>query len=132
MVSACSDDTLKEPETFNLPALQGKPETTQLVSNSWAKLLQHCPGLTKYQSDLSFSGINDMISPTMEEMSRAEIVFKVSNTSKNIPNSINAHGHTCGYGISPDGNLLRIQKSVCVSLCLGKKYNGSTDYVSPL
>ncbi|MEX1033761.1 MAG: hypothetical protein WDZ30_10415 [Cellvibrionaceae bacterium] len=133
-VVACSDEKSKESQAlvFSLPPLKGKSETTQLIESTWDRLLQRCPGLKKYQEDLTFSGINDMIDPVMEEMSRAEVVFKVSNTSQKIPNGFSVHGHTCGFGISPSGNSLRIQKEGCVSLCLNKKYNGPTDYVSPL
>jgi len=73
-----------------------------------------------------------MIDPAMEETSRVEVVFKITDNPVKIPNSFRAWGHTCGYGISPDGRSIRIQKRTCVSVCLGSEYKGSTDYVSNL
>lgn len=114
-VISCSDETPKQAKYFDLPQLKGRPETTQLIVKTWDRLLQRCPGLKQHQGDLIFSGINDMIDPIMGEMSRAEVVFNVSNTSKSIPTGFLAHGHTCGFGISHDAKSLRIQK---VNVCL--------------
>jgi hypothetical protein len=71
-----------------------------------------------------------MLDPSMGEMSRVEVKFKVAENPKIIPNGFRAWGHTCGYGISSRGETLRIQKSVCVSVCLDRNYDGPTDYVA--
>jgi hypothetical protein len=131
LISGCSD-RIEESEPFQAPNLSGRPEATQLIKESWPKLMAHCPGLSKFQTDLSFQGIDDMLDPFMEEMSRVEVKFKIAEEPTAIPNSFRAWGHTCGYGISPLGAILRIQKDMCVSVCLATEYNGPTDYVAIL
>ena len=128
LISSCTNGAEAD-GSFQVPTLKGKYETNQLVKNSWKDLLRICPGLNKYQNDLSFAGIYDMLDPSMGKMSRAEVKFKVSENPKIIPNIYRAWGHTCNYGISPRGKTLRIQKRVCVSICIDSVYQGSTDYV---
>lgn len=132
-IYGCSDSAytaLNEP--LRIPDLSGRPETVRLIKDSWPKLLAHCLGLSKYSSDLIFVGISDMIDPSMAEMSRVEIKLKIPEDATRIPKYFRASGHICGYGISPQGASVRIQKDVCVSVCLGVEYKGPTDYLANL
>ncbi|EKO3535627.1 hypothetical protein K1L80_002203 [Vibrio fluvialis] len=114
------------------PTFEGKSELVSIANSNWDKLLKQCPGLNKYSQDLSYDGLSDWTN-LGSSMSRVEIKFKVSKEPKSIPNSFNAWGHTCSFGISPDGKTLRIQKELCVSVCQGKKYQGNgNDYVASL
>ena len=114
------------------PTFEGKTEIVSIVNSNWEKLITQCPALNKYSKDLSYDGLSDW-TDLGGAMSRVEIKFKVSKEPKSIPNSFNAWGHTCSFGISPDGKTLRIQKELCVSVCQGKKYQGNgNDYVTSL
>lgn len=128
IMPGCTSDN----DPLQAPDLSGKPEIIQLVKDNWPKLLAHCPGLNKYQNDLTFEDIEDSVDPVMEEMSRADVTFRIAKDPQIIPDSFRAWGHTCRYGISPDGMTLRIQKDVCVSICLDKHYQGPTDYLVSL
>ncbi|WP_158125273.1 hypothetical protein [Vibrio fluvialis] len=114
------------------PNFKGKEQVVSIVNSNWDKLITQCPALNKYSKDLSYDGLSDW-TDLGGSMSRVEIKFKVSKEPKSIPNSFNAWGHTCSFGISPDGKTLRIQKELCVSVCQGKKYQGNgNDYVTSL
>lgn len=114
------------------PTFEGKTEIVSIVNSNWEKLMTQCPALNKYSNDLSYSGLSDL-TDLGGAMSRVEIKFKISKEPKSIPNSFNAWGHTCSFGIAPDGKTLRIQKELCVSVCQGKKYQGNgNDYVTSL
>jgi len=118
--------------TLEKPKLEGKPEIVATIESHWDQLLDRCPALNKYSEDLTFAGLSDF-TYLDGAMSRVEINYKVSKDPNVIPNSYNAWGHTCAFGISPDGKTLRIQKEVCVSVCLGKKHQGSgSDYLVSL
>lgn len=126
-LSGCGGDP-----TLTKPEFEGKPEVVSIADSNWDKLINSCPGLDKYSSDLSYDGLSDW-TYLGEPMSRVEIKFKVSKAPESIPNSFNAWGHTCSFGVSPDGQTLRIQKDLCVSLCKAKTYVGSgSDFVESL
>lgn len=128
LVAGCSDNTQK----LQLPKLEGNPDAIQLVTSSWDKLLSHCPGLSKYQNDMVFLQITDKRTYE-DEMARVDVEFKISNDLGSIPVEYRALGHTCRYGISPDGANVRIKKYMCVSVCLDRAYDEtSEDYVARL
>lgn len=115
-----------------MPVFSAKPETRQLLNDSWPSLLVHCPGLSKYQKDLSYVGVDDLLDPSLGELARAAVVYKVADNPAAIPRRYMAAGHTCGFGVGKGGTL-RIQKRPCVSICLDSDYeSGGADYVVPL
>ncbi len=114
-------------DTLPIPELEGAPETVALITDSWEDLLDQCPGLSHYQNDLKFVGINDMLHPMMKEMARVEVRYKVANDPEDIPNKFRINGHTCGFGIGPDGETLRIQKNGCAAVCLIEEYDSDGD-----
>lgn len=125
-LTGCSDTAQK----LQLPKLEGDPAAIQLITSNWGKLLTHCPGLSKYHNDMVFLNIEDMLSPDMEDMARVDVVFKITDKPKTIPDEFRAWGHTCQYSISPDGNSIRILKDVCVSVCLKSKNTSMNGYVA--
>ncbi len=128
LLTACGSDNL----VLERPDFEGKAEAVSIANSNWEKLMNQCPSLNEYSKDLSYAGLSDWTGLS-GAMSRVEIKFKVSKEPKSIPNSFNAWGHTCSFGISPDGKTLRIQKELCVSVCQGKKYQGNgNDYVTSL
>ncbi|EKO3963169.1 hypothetical protein EI372_00455 [Vibrio fluvialis] len=128
LLAGCGD----EKAVLEKPNFEGKAEIVSIVNSNWEKLITQCPALNKYSKDLSYDGLSDW-TDLGGAMSRVEIKFKVSKEPKSIPNSFNAWGHTCSFGISPDGKTLRIQKELCVSVCQGKKYQGNgNDFVTSL
>lgn len=121
-----------EESVLGKPNFEGKEQIVSIVNSNWEKLMAQCPALNKYSKDLSYDGLSDW-TDLGGSMSRVEIKFKISKEPKRIPNSFNAWGHTCSFGISPEGKTLRIQKELCVSVCQGKKYQGNgNDYVASL
>ncbi|EJL6858795.1 hypothetical protein NMS86_001247 [Vibrio cholerae] len=114
------------------PALEGEQATIEIVDSNWDKLIAKCPGLNKYSADLTYDGLTDM-TYLDTPMSRVEIKFKVAKEPSVVPNSFKAWGHTCAFGISPDGKNLRIPKDLCVSVCQGKEYQPTgKNYVTSL
>lgn len=102
-----------------------------LVREGWPKVLQHCPGLQRYASTLRLQEVWDMLGGTLNpEMNRVEVRYKVQDRTRIIPSRFNVNNHVCGFGISEDGNSIRIQKDVCASLCLDRTYRSSADYVA--
>lgn len=117
------------PTTLSVPAnMKGDAEAIALVKNNWHRLVRHCPGLTRYQKDLTYQELRDYSDPMFEEMARVEVVYRVADDMKMIPTYTNARGHACGFGITPDEISLIIQKQACVEVCLGEPYTGKLSY----
>jgi len=112
------------------PSFSQSSEAERLISASWDKILDHCPGLSLYRNDLSYVRVDNFITPEFKDMSRAEVVYRVSDNPSEIPSVMMSQGHHCGFGVFSDGSYMIIQKDVCVSVCLGKKYSGPTGYFS--
>jgi hypothetical protein len=109
-----------------------KPELVALVTAAWPKVRAHCPGLDKYQDELQFKGLENHISGDAEA-DGVTIVFQVAATLHHIPSNYQADGHTCRFGVSPDGQRLRIQKGECASVCRDRVFeSGGADYVALL
>lgn len=133
LTSGClGDNNHTNQSSLEMPNLNGRPVAINIIRDSWGKLIAHCPGLVKYQNDLKFVGIDDLIDPILHEMSRVEVKYKVSDSPEIIPNRYRANSHMCGYGISANGKTLRIQKTPCVSVCINTEYSGGTDYIVTL
>lgn len=127
LLSGCNGEA-----RLDKPNFEGKSEIVSIVDLNWDKLLNKCPSLNKYSGDLTYDGLSNW-TVLGGSMSRVEIRYKVAKKPKDIPNSYNAWGHTCAFGISSDGKTLRIQKELCVSICQGKKYQSTgNDYVTSL
>lgn len=114
-------------------------EARAVINTGWPKVLSACPGLNRYAADLQFKQIDDhlhLFDHEADERHRAlngaEIDLVVADRPHAIPGGFRVNGHTCQYIIGTDTKTLRIQKSMCVSLCLDREYNGPTDYVIPL
>lgn len=126
-LSGCDEES-----SLTRPQFDGKEELVSVVNTSWDKFLAQCPGLDKYSIDLTYDGLSDW-TYLSTPMNRVDIKFKVAERPKSIPNSFSASGQNCSFGISPDGKMLRIQKSICVSICKGQKHQDSgTDYIAKL
>jgi len=115
-----------------LGPFEGKPSAISFATSYWPKVKAHCPGFKRFASDMSFKQLRDMRGDGSSEMDRLEIVFKISDEPLTIPASFLAHRQTCGFGVSPDGDNIRIQKDRCASVCLGYAIRQSHDYVAPL
>ena len=89
----------------------------ETVATAWPKAVKACPGFKKYEGDLSFKGVEDNYSYAPDNAKRIEVIFKVSESPKQIPSAYRAFGHTCYFSLSPDGSTLSISKSSCASVC---------------
>lgn len=119
LIVGCSQEQapIKEQSLrFELPQ-DLKPEVTARLKASWPKVMAACPGLTKYAVDLSFAGVEDNLEFAPDDAKRIEMKFKVSENPTRVPASYRAFGHTCYFGVSPDGKNLLISKSPCASVC---------------
>jgi hypothetical protein len=102
--------------TISVPASASKG-VKETVAAAWPKAVKACPGFKKYEEDLSFKEVEDNYSYAPAHAKRIEVVFKVSESPKQIPGAYRASGHTCYFSISPDGSTLSISKSPCASIC---------------
>lgn len=104
------------------------PEAKALVENNWEKLMDACPGIEKYSSSLSFSGLSVLLDQWVDSrVQRVDIKFNIRNGSSTIPASYAASGHTCYFGISKDGKRAIISKRACQSICLDEDMSESID-----
>ncbi|MEW4983090.1 MAG: hypothetical protein AB1Y26_07645 [Cycloclasticus sp.] len=106
---------------------QGNAEAIQHIRNNWGKLTNYCPGINKYQKDLTFKRVEFT---GLDQWATA--VLRVNDNPDRELRRYRAAGHNCFFAISPDGRELTISKSMCVALCLDKEvpYSSGADYVT--
>lgn len=101
-----------------------KPEFVALVQGAWPAVRAHCPGLDRFAADLTYQGLDDYTMVDLDPpVRRVDVVFKVANHPTTLPPGLSrARGHTCRWGVSPDGDALIIMKDECISVCLNRLY----------
>ena len=112
---ACSEGTTELVVSFPDTA---KQEVKELVTTSWPRVLEACPGLNKYSSSLTFDGVDDNFEYAPEKAQRADVKFLISEDGGNIPKIYRAFGHRCQFGITRDGAEVMMTKGPCKSICL--------------
>lgn len=128
-LAACGE-AQKSELTYSLPT--DTPDTiAKVVDASWPKIQASCPGLSKYGSNLVFVGVASNLDYAPDNAKRIELKYKVAETAQLIPNNFAASGHTCSFGVSPDGSKLFVPKRPCASICEGRLIDDS-NYSKPL
>lgn len=115
------------PPRLALPALTGSPQAVALVTDNWHKVLNLCPGLSKYQSALTFVNLSEYLDQDWidEEDRGVDVNFKVSDDPDLTPSDYMVDKHACQYFISRDGTELTIAKRECASLCVDDRLEHS-------
>lgn len=129
IASGCTEEA-KAPE-LQIPA-NTPSEVAKVVTDGYPKVVNACPGLSEYSVDLTPVSLENYLWLEDEAYRRVEIVFKVSNQPKEIPDEFKAYGHTCQFGIRADGKMLIFTKDVCASVCTGHKISSSSNVEIPL
>jgi hypothetical protein len=132
-ISVSREDSALEPATFLSPTIpipvtaDTRPQTKELIESAWPRVRQHCPGLDKYHSDLTYRGLEDY---TDLALKRVEIVFRVAQTPRSMPAGMSiAGGRTCHLGLTANGKGLIIREHECISLCLDRlQFSGPSSY----
>lgn len=96
----------------------------ETVAAAWPKVLQACHGLTSFQADIEFAGVEDNYGYAEGRAKRIEVMFRVAESPRMIPPEYRAGGHVCYFSISPDGSRLTISKRPCASVCLAQPFDG--------
>lgn len=129
ILCGCSQE--QQQLTFEMPS-DINPQIKQVVEVAWPKMLAACPGFNRYASDMSFAGIEDNLAYAPDDAKRIEVKFKVTESPVRIPVSYRAFGHTCYFGVTPDGKKLTISKSPCASICANSEISTTGNYEKPL
>jgi hypothetical protein len=89
------------------------------AEESIPRLVQACPGLSRYASDLSPATVANAM--MVEYPDGFELRFGVAEHPKSLPESIKLRsaGHVCSVTVSGDGTRAYIAKRACHSLCTG-------------
>ena len=125
-----SGESLKN-KKLEAPTLPDDKENI-FIAKRWDAFMKHCLGLKVYSSDLTFKGTDFFYAPLEPEAKGVTLTYVINDQPSVIPRKFYSARQHCRYGLS-DSNKLRIQKSGCVSACLGQAYEtNGTDYWEPL
>jgi hypothetical protein len=120
LITGCSAETEKQP--LSIPDMSNQSdEVKKLVTENWDAFLAQCPGLNKFQDDLSFSQMDDYLEPFMDDKEAwLTVTYVVSDDPKRIPNSYKAWGHHCHFRLYDHNKTIGVPKRACASVCLDK------------
>lgn len=96
---------------------------------TWRKVVQACPGLTKYRSDLEPSSTDGYTVDEYGDDGRVVFgVIKVADKPKHAElYKHRAQGHNCYFGMEhSNGSGVLIAKAPCKALCLDKPFESGT------
>jgi len=120
LLAGCSAEAEKQP--LSIPDMSNQSEEVKiLVTENWDAFLAQCPGLNRYQDDLTFSEMRDYLEPFMDDKEAwVTISYAVSDDPKRIPNSYKAWGHHCHFRIYDHNKTIGVPKHACASVCADK------------
>jgi hypothetical protein len=107
-------------QAMPLPKIEITDKAAKLLEYSWPRVLKACPGLNKYQSELTVLKVDDLLDSQFG-LNRIDVEIVVNENAK-IPRGYRANGHHCYLMVSADGTDLSISKRACASLCADKNF----------
>ena len=118
------DSSPKPKKSFNISIPDNlSPEAKTLVTQSWPKVKEVCPGLDKYGGTLKFVQIED----NLKFLNKVTVEILVPDGSSEIPGSYRAWGHHCFLDIASDGKSVGIAKRPCKAVCLDQVVDGTAN-----
>ncbi|WP_157470007.1 hypothetical protein [Desulfobulbus elongatus] len=115
-----SQDARLQKQRFSISS-EGDPELIARGKAVAPKIIQSCPKLNEYATDLSAAKVSLGRSLDNEYDGGLEIAFKVSDKPNSLPKPLNlfSKGHNCSIFLNREQNKMYIAKRACHSLCDG-------------
>jgi hypothetical protein len=124
---------IKTASTMVMPGFNSDPVSVRGTKKGWNKLMKQCPGINKYNNDLQvLSAHATKIAADAKQIDSVEFEFKVADKPSGALVLYHAMGHHCRFNLFNNQTMIKIQKDACVSLCLDRPYESSSDYVAKL